>query len=72
MIQAIALAVLSLVFVESLGSQLYTLQLLPSERGARCLDGSPAGFYYYSGSGKNARKVMVYMNGGDFCSGYTL
>jgi hypothetical protein len=46
---------------------MYTLQLLPTERGARCLDGTPAGLYYHEGTGANKNKVVIYMNSGGFC-----
>lgn len=51
---------------------LYTLQLLPTERGARCLDGTPVGVYYHEGKGANKNKYMIYMNSGGFCAGLTL
>jgi len=51
---------------------MYTLVLHSYERGASCLDGSPAGLYYHEGSGKNKNKFMIYFNSGGFCEGLTL
>jgi len=51
---------------------MYTLALHSYERGASCLDGSPAGLYYHEGSGKNKNKFMIYFNSGGFCEGLTL
>ena len=56
----------------SVDPNIYTLEILPTNRGAMCLDGSPVGLYYHRGSSNNTRKVMIYMNGGGFCSGFTL
>ena len=51
---------------------LYTLALLPTDRGARCLDGTPVGVYYHEGKGANKNKYMIYMNSGGFCAGLTI
>lgn len=51
---------------------MFTLQLLPTERGARCLDGSPAGLLYHEGTAPNNRKFIIYMDSGGFCGGLTL
>lgn len=51
---------------------MFTLQLLTTDRGARCLDGSPTGLYYHEGSIPNNRKFIIYMNSGGFCNGLTL
>lgn len=66
------LALLILALAMAIDDNMYTLQLLPTERGARCLDGSPLGLYYHKGTGKNTKKYMIYMNGGGFCAGFTL
>ena len=50
----------------------YNLVLHSMERGAVCLDGSPAGMYIHEGSGLNKNKFMVYFNGGGLCYGLTL
>ena len=56
----------------ALAQEDYTLQLLPTERGARCLDGSPAGFLYHRGTSPNDKKFIIYMDSGGFCGGFTL
>lgn len=38
--------------------------------GAACLDGSPPGFYWEAGTGADANKWVVFLNGGGWC--YTL
>jgi hypothetical protein len=38
--------------------------------GAACLDGSPPGFYWEAGRGVDAKKFIVFLNGGGWC--YTL
>ena len=42
----------------------WNLHLFPSSSGARCLDGSPAGYYWREGVGADASKVMVHLQGG--------
>lgn len=39
---------------------LYMLPNSPSDFGARCLDGSPVGFYFQPGSGTDAYNWMIY------------
>ena len=51
---------------------LYNLVLHSMERGAACLDGSPAGMYIHEGSGANKNKFMIYFDSGGFCGGLTL
>jgi hypothetical protein len=68
--QAILL-LLSLVIASS-QSNLYSLVLLPQERGAACLDGSPPGIYIHQGSDANKNKFMLYFNGGGMCNGLSL
>lgn len=53
-------------------SNMYTFHRLSTERGARCLDGSPMGYYIHNGTGANQRKMMISMDSGAFCSGFTL
>ena len=53
-------------------SNLYDLVLHSKERGAACLDGSPAGMYIHEGSGANKNKFIIYFHGGGFCAGLTL
>lgn len=36
-------------------------------KGAVCLDGSPAGYYYSPGSGEGANNWLVYLPGGGWC-----
>jgi O-palmitoleoyl-L-serine hydrolase len=48
------------------------LHLLSTERGARCLDGSPAGFYIHKGTAPNDKKFIISMDSGGFCFGFTL
>lgn len=50
----------------------YKLVLHPQERGAACLDGSPAGLYIHEGSDVNKNKYLLYFNGGGFCGGSSL
>jgi hypothetical protein len=51
---------------------MYTLHLVTTENGARCLDGSPMGYYIHMGTAPNNRKIMISMDSGGFCSGFTL
>ncbi|EDQ86486.1 uncharacterized protein MONBRDRAFT_38375 [Monosiga brevicollis MX1] len=37
------------------------------ELGARCLDGSPGGYYWRAGSAANATKFLLVFNGGGWC-----
>lgn len=46
----------------------YTLIKLPTERGAKCLDGSPASIYVKNG---RTDKFMIYFNSGGWCGSYT-
>lgn len=64
--------VISLLLTISASQNMYTLQLHPTDRGARCLDGSPAGLYYHEGTGSNKNKFLIYMDSGGFCNGFTL
>jgi O-palmitoleoyl-L-serine hydrolase len=38
--------------------------------GARCLDGSPSGFFHSPGAGANANKVVIWLEGGGLCQHY--
>lgn len=53
-------------------ADVYKLVLHSKDRGAMCLDGSPAGMYIHEGSGINKTKYMIYFDGGGFCGGPTL
>ncbi len=53
-------------------SNLYTLVLHSQERGAACLDGTPAGLFYHMGSGANKNKFLLYFDGGGYCNGNTV
>ena len=46
---------------------LYRLIKHSKERGAVCLDGSPAAMYLHEGSGKNKDKFFIHLMGGGFC-----
>lgn len=69
---AIKVAVMLLVLAISHSQNMFTLQLLSTDRGARCLDGSPAGLYYHEGTSPNNRKFIIYMDSGGFCAGMTV
>lgn len=43
------------------------LQLMPTGQGARCLDGSPSGYYYQYGSGTGLNKWVINFQGGGVC-----
>ncbi|CAI5963743.1 unnamed protein product [Closterium sp. NIES-64] len=46
-----------------------TLILLRNNRlGAKCLDGSPPGYYFRPGTGSGRRKWQVYLPGGGWCA----
>ncbi|CAI7879260.1 unnamed protein product [Closterium sp. NIES-53] len=45
--------------------------LPPSKYGARCLDGSPPGFYHRQGHGTGANKWLIYLQGGGWCYSVT-
>jgi hypothetical protein len=38
------------------------------QAGARCLDGSPPGYYYREGSGSGANSYLLFIDGGGWCS----
>eukprot|EP01113_Clastostelium_recurvatum_P025217 TRINITY_DN3034_c0_g1_i2.p1 TRINITY_DN3034_c0_g1~~TRINITY_DN3034_c0_g1_i2.p1 ORF type:complete len:419 (+),score=41.96 TRINITY_DN3034_c0_g1_i2:129-1385(+) len=38
-----------------------------AETGARCIDGTGAGFYYHCGSGSDADKWIIWLVGGGYC-----
>ena len=53
-------------------SSQYTLYLFDKnievpEWGARCLDGSPAGFYLQCGHGSGLTKLVIFLQGGGYC-----
>lgn len=43
------------------------LSLVPSNM-AKCLDGSPPGFYFYPGTGSGTTKWMIFHEGGGWCT----
>ena len=53
-------------------ADLYNLILHPRDRGAACLDGSPAGMYIHEGNGPNKNKFMIYFDSGGFCGAGSL
>ena len=59
-----------LLIVESVVSSnsLYDLILQPHDRGAACLDGSPAAMYLHEG---NPNKFLIFFQGGGACGGPT-
>lgn len=70
---SLCLLVLSLVLLFQMADgAMYKLVLLPQERGAACLDGSPPGIYIHEGTGANRTKYLIYFNGGGFCGGSTI
>jgi hypothetical protein len=66
------IGILLIFFSENSAASTYKLVLLEQERGAACLDGSPAGIYLNEGTGTNSTKYLIYFNGGGFCGGKTL
>ena len=71
LIQLSLALVLNLVNCEENGN-MFNLILHSKDRGARCLDGSPAGMYIHEGTGANKNKYIIYFRGGGFCEGLTL
>ena len=61
--------VLALLIITS-QSENYTL-VLNDHGNASCLDGTPPAIYIHEGSGANADKFLIYMQGGGACSGLT-
>jgi hypothetical protein len=51
---------------------LYKLILHSKDRGAACLDGSPAGMYIHEGSGENKNNFLLFFDGGGFCGAGSL
>lgn len=60
------------VFILSNDTDLYQLILHPHDRGAACLDGSPAGMYLHEGTGANKNKFIIYFDSGGFCGAGSL
>ena len=50
----------------------YDLILHPHDRGASCLDGSPAGLYIREDVVENKKKFMLYFEGGAVCGSDTV
>jgi len=63
--------IFTLFLIVSLASAqgMYTLALHSHDRGAACLDGSPAGLYYHEGTGSNRNSYLIYLDSGGFCEG---
>lgn len=53
---------------EPSGSRPMHLTLLNDSTGARCLDGSPGGYYHRPGVGDNATKWLLVLQGGGWCT----
>lgn len=52
-----------------LASQPWTLTLVEDATGmARCLDGSPPGFYIRPGFGSGSKKWVIHLQGGGWCA----
>ena len=51
------------------GCQRFVFDSAIATHGARCLDGSPPGFYVRPGKGKHASNFLVYSHGGSWCYG---
>jgi hypothetical protein len=68
----ISFALLCLCLLANSQSSNYSLVLLPQDRGAACLDGSPVGIYVNKGSGVNATKYLLFFNGNVTCAGQNL
>ncbi|GJP40321.1 hypothetical protein CLOM_g24599 [Closterium sp. NIES-68] len=49
------------------GASRMQLVTVPSAR-AMCLDGSPAGYYFRTGTGTGAKKWLIYFHGGGWCT----
>ena len=67
MASAYFLTLLSCIFLTISDDNVYQLVLHSHDRGAACLDGSPAGMYIHEGSGLNKDKFLIYFSGGGFC-----
>ena len=64
--------IFSLLIFATCSQSLYKLIKHSKERGAACLDGSPAAMYLHEGSGLNKDKFLMYFMGGGFCGDLTL
>ena len=64
--------ILMLFIVAIFSNNIYQLILQPFDRGAACLDGSPAAMYLNEGTGVNKDKFLVYFQGGGGCGAETL
>jgi acetyl esterase/lipase len=49
------------------GCQRFVFDDAVESHGARCLDGSPPGFYVRPGQGADKAKFLVYSHGGSWC-----
>lgn len=47
--------------------QSWSLTLLKSYPQAQCLDGTPGGYYFAPGSGADAGKWLIHLQGGGWC-----
>lgn len=65
-------AIILFILYSLANADLYNLVLHSKDRGAMCLDGSPAGMYIHEGTGVNKTKYLVYFDGGGFCGGSSL
>ncbi|KAL4478271.1 hypothetical protein ABPG72_016583 [Tetrahymena utriculariae] len=45
------------------------LVLITDAKSAKCLDGSPIGFYFFQGFGEGQDKFLIYLQGGGLCQG---
>ena len=59
-------------FVSSSNSQALSKNLFSNDvvnsYGSRCLDGSPAGYFYAAGQGSGSNSYVIFLEGGGFCA----
>jgi O-palmitoleoyl-L-serine hydrolase len=67
MSKLVALSLISAVLAAGKNAtlSLFDLNVYPE---AKCLDGSPSGYYYREGVGSNANKFVVFFQGGGYCT----
>ena len=71
-IKMIWVCLLLFLFIHASQGSPYKLILHPKDRGAACLDGSPAAMYIHEGTGENKNKFILHFRGGGFCGDSTL
>jgi len=63
----VACALLLLLVAATAQPAPWSLVLLDTSNGARCLDGSPPAYYYRPGIGEGASKWLLHLQGGGWC-----